>query len=176
LYIYFPYRVKTTYLSVTKGSVIKWLAFVLLMPSCIVYDPPAEGRYIRIANQTDNGIYVFLDSIPVKNKHINWVDSGNVNGHAFLFGKIIHIKAFGIEEVFVFEDYLNVPGKNKLMLYFLPDSLIQKPMINIPDSAIRKQHLNIKDIKKPSAAVAPLNIIFLHKDTIVREYEFNRVN
>lgn len=62
--------------------------FTFIIASCLgVYDLPMEIKEPKVLNQTDKGIYVLVDSMPVKNKFINRIGSSKVKAANFYTAK-----------------------------------------------------------------------------------------
>ena len=144
------------------------LLFAFLLFSCI-YDPPQKGKEISIHNQTDKPI-VILDSL--NGDYRKLYDTAKVNGRIFISRRPNYLTEYGVYQKFYFDlemDNLKTKGINKIKLYIIDSSEQQKTLSKISiNHSFRSFDINIDTLKKYD-----LNHLFISKDTILFEHDFN---
>jgi len=151
------------------------IAMIFLFSCFGIYDPPPNGRYIRIVNQTGKGLYILLDSLPTKpNGKIRWMDTISVNNNTYYSNKLTFVNAFTFKDYFINEKYIkDVSTKDKIRFFFIPDSNINN---NISDMKISHFDIEIKDVLKPSEKSNSLNVLFFYPDSLSFTREFSSAN
>ncbi len=149
----------------------------MLIDSCGVYDPPRESRDFNIANQTNRGIYLFIDSLPANSGKIRWLDTLSANGRRYYSNQIKFVNSFSNNEFFIPEEYFNVKrskGEDSIVLFFTADSNITKSLSEIQnDSLLRSKRIAVDEIRKPSSNTNSINVIIYYKDSIKFEHDLN---
>lgn len=158
-----------------KAQVL-WI-FVLSLASACVYDPPRKGKELRFLNQTDTGIYIFIDSLDVRNDHIHYLDTLRLNGRSYIANKARHLAPFGEWSGFIADDLIEAVrkrGQSTIAFYVLKDSDIGKPVGSLfSQKQVHKVTVLHQQLEYPSTKTNSINILTYYGDSSVFGHQYD---
>ena len=153
-----------------------WI-FVLLLAAACVYDPPRKGKELRFLNQTNTGIYIFIDSLDVRNDHIHYLDTMQLNGRSYIVNKASHLTPFGEWSGFIADDLIEAVrkrGQSTIAFYVLKDSDIGKPVGSLfSQKQVHKVTFPHQQLEYPSIKTTSINILTYYGDSSVFSHRYD---
>lgn len=146
----------------------KIIFFLALLISSCVYDAPKKGIVISIHNQTD-GPLLITDSL---GGHLKMYDTAKINNRIFIDRPGNYMAAYATYDKFysgTIIDSFERKNQDYIRLYLLGENHFPNDTSNfVFGNPYRSFDINIGTIKKYK-----LNHLFIYKDTILFEHNFD---